>query len=266
LVEALRELGYSEGRNVAFHWRWADNRLENLPALAAELVRLEVDILVTSGTTAAKAAKQATGTIPILFSIGTDPVKHGLVTSLARPGGNLTGFTSTSIGELAGKRLQFLKEAIPELTKVGVLTDAQGSPPPRWDAAHGLGIEVHYLLLKTESDLEQTFAAATRSRVGGLILDDSQILVRNRARIGSLALRHRLPTIGAHADYAEAGLLMSYAPNQKVLIRRRAALVDRILRGDRDGRGCPGRRRAGDGRPPRRRLTPGPPGRTDGAL
>src|SRR5262245_55328327 len=236
LVEALRNLDYVEGRNVAFHWRWAANQVDALPGLAADLVRLNVNIILTVGTDAAKAVKGATDTIPVVFAIGSDPVRHGLVTSLARPGGNVTGVTTTSIGPLSGKLLQILKEAIPGLTKLGVLWEDLHVRPPsphRWDEARRLGIEVHFVEMRTSDDLEQAFEEARRARVGALWLNDSAVLRRNRTKIGSLGLQHQLPTVGTSSDYAPAGVLITYGQDLKEFAQRRAWLVDRILRGAR---------------------------------
>jgi putative ABC transport system substrate-binding protein len=201
-VAALHELGYVEGRNVIFHWRWAANRFDALPGLAADLVRLDVNIILTFGTDAAKAAKRATETIPIVFFIGSDPVKHGLVTSLSRPGGNVTGITTTSI-DLSGKLLQTLKETIPVLTKYGVLWEGPEPPPPspyRSEDARRLGLEAHFF--ETTGDgLGQAFEAARRARVGALLVSDSPVFTQNRTKIGSLGLQHRLPTVAPKVSW-----------------------------------------------------------------
>ena len=230
-AQALRALGYVEGQNVVIEYRIAEGQVDRLPGLAAELVRLPVDVILTFGTPTARAAKQATATTPIVFNVGTDPVHEGLVASLARPGGNLTGVTIGPV-EIEGKRLELLKETVPRLSRVAYLWDAAVGPSPASSQpAQILGIQVQFLEVKGPQDFTQAFEAASRGRAQALYVDDTPMLVRHHVEIAHLAARSRLPAVAAFRQFAEAGLLMSYGVNTADLHRRRAALVDKILKG-----------------------------------
>ncbi len=236
---ALRELGYIEGQNIAFEYRYAENNRERQPELAAELVRLKVDIIVVAGGVGPiQAAKNATKTIPIVMvGQGSDPVVAGLVESLARPGGNVTGPTLLS-RELGGKRLELLKEAVPQVARVAVLYDP-GSPSGVGElkevlpvAARALGLTVRPWEIRDADDFEKVFGALYKERPDGLyVLGGASLMRANRKRIASLALKSRLPSVYGTTEYVEAGGLMSYGANQADSYRRVAYFVDRILKG-----------------------------------
>ena len=232
----FRKLGYVEGKNIAFESRYAENKLERLPFLAAELVRLKVDVIVTPGANDTRAAKNATRTIPIVF-LGTvsDPVSLGLVDSLASPGGNITGFTSIG-GVLAGKQLELLKETIPKLSRVAVLWNAQNagstqvwkeSQPP----AKELGLQLHSMAISSANDIESGFRDAAKARSGALFVTGGGLIANNHKQIISLAIKNRLPAIAGHEDFAERGGFMSYGTDRIEPYRRAAVLVDKILKG-----------------------------------
>jgi len=230
--QGLRELGYVEGQNIRFEARWAQGRLDRLPGLAAELVRLPVDVIVTGGGEAARAAKQATSTIPIVMASGGDPVKLGVVESLARPGGNVTGVTSLS-SQLIAKRVELLGELLPKVSRVAILWDE--TPNSRisvqeLDAAgRTLGIGVHPVGVRGPNDFARAFSETTGERA--LIVVASPVLFTERKRIADLALKHRLPTAVGGREYAEAGGLFPYAVSYPELFQRAAGYVDKILRG-----------------------------------
>jgi len=231
----LRELGYVEGKNILFEYRYADGKLAPVPELAAELVRLKVDVLVTDTSNATEAAKNATKTIPVVFTTANDPVGDGQVASLARPGGNLTGFSILAL-DLNGKRLELLKEAFPKiervafLTRLGTATGEQRFKEAEADAK-GLGLRLQFLGAKGPDDLESAFDAAKRSGVQAVLAHPSTFVSTNRSRIIELAARHRLPVIYSGAEAAEAGGLMSYGPDIVDNYRRAAIYVDKILKG-----------------------------------
>ncbi|MBI2088981.1 MAG: ABC transporter substrate-binding protein [Deltaproteobacteria bacterium] len=232
--QGLRELGYVEGQDIVIEWRHAEGRVERLPILATELIRLKVDVIVTGGTPALLAAKDATTTIPIVLCIG-DPVREGFVASLARPGGNITGLTAISM-DLAGKRLELLKETVPRLTRAGVLWDAadQGAAANFKETealARALGVQVQSLEVRIPKDFESAFKAATGGRVQGLIVLPGPLITPHRTRIVELATKSRLPTMFADGRHVESGGLMSYAPNYSDLFRRATIYVDKILKG-----------------------------------
>lgn len=230
--EALQELGYVEGQNITFEQRWAEGRVDRLPGLAAELVRRRVDVIVTAGGEAARVAKQATSTIPIVMATGADPVRLGLVESLSRPGGNLTGVTSLS-ASLTAKRLELLTEFVPSVSRVTVLWD--GTPNSRLSvqdvetAAQTLGIAIHPVRARAPNEIEQAFSSAAREQA--LIVVASPSLFIERKRIAELAVKHRLPTVVGAREYTEAGGLFSYAVSYPDLFRRAAWYVDKILKG-----------------------------------
>jgi len=231
----LRELGYSEGRNVVVEYRWADGKAERLPALAAELVRLKVDIIVTSGTPGGLAAKNATSTIPIVLASGGDFVADGLVASFSRPGANITGL-SVFARELSGKRLEILKEAIPGMTRVAAAFNTL-NPGTRSlfketeAAATKLGLKVLPLDIHFPDGVERAFSEAVRLRASAVVIISDGATIVHRAQLGSAALQHHLPTIFANKTYLEGGGLMSYGPDIIEVWRRAATYVDRILKG-----------------------------------
>ena len=233
--QGLRELGYVEGQNIAFEWRLSGGSAERFPDLAAELVRLKVDVIVASDNPATAAAQKATSTIPIVMVNAMDPVRTGFVGSLARPGGNITGLTVQGT-DIQGKALQLLKEAVPTASRVAVLWDPT-EPGRRMQAteaevaARALGLEVHLLEARSPAELDSLFTAMTRARVDAVLVHPSQMLGALRARIVELAAQSRLPTIGVTSWWAEAGGRMSYSMRESDLFQRAASYVDKILRG-----------------------------------
>jgi putative ABC transport system substrate-binding protein len=233
--QGLRELGYVEGKNIVIEWRYAEGKLDRLPALAAELVRLKVDIIVTAGPSATRAAKEATSTIPIVMALDNDPVGSGVVASLARPGGNITGL-STLAPEISGKRLELLRETIPRLSRVAVLgTSASPSNPPMLReadiAAKAFGVKLQYLDVLNAKDIETAFRAASKGSADGVLLLQSAVLNSQRKQIADFAVNNRLPAIYFTAEWVEDGGLMSYGANYSDLYRRSATYVDKILKG-----------------------------------
>ena len=235
--QALRELGYVEGQNIVFEWRFSKRKRDRLPALADELVGLKVDVLFAHSLTAALATKNATRTIPIVFLSAVDPVAAGLVDSLARPGGNLTGLTHVA-PELADKRLELLKETIPNLSRVAVLWEPgnRGSEA-MWKesqlAARGLGLQLHSMEVTSADQFESAFQVATKADSDGLVVTLSRVIHGNRRRIADFAIKNRLPAIYADSRFVRSGGLMSYAPDRSEQYRRAAAYVDKILKGAR---------------------------------
>jgi len=234
--QGLRELGYLEGQNIVIERRDAKGILQRLPDVAAELVRLKVDVIVTTGSTGVVAAKQATSTVPIVMTTGGDPVALGLIASLARPGGNVTGLTSIS-NDLAGKRLELLKETIPKLTRVGVLWNPAdpgartGSFKETEAAAQAFGLHLQSLETQGPKDFESVFKAASKAQAHALIVLQTALINAHRTQIIELANKNRLPTMFGEGAQVEAGGLMSYAPNSADLFRRAATYVDKILKG-----------------------------------
>ena len=233
--DRLRELGYVEGQNVIFESRWGDGQIGRLRGLAAELIDAKVDILVTAGSEAALAAKRATGSIPIVTATGADPVELGLIASLARPGGNVTGVFSLS-NELAGKRLEFLKQLIPRVSRVAFLhhSDNRASALVLRDAesaARVMGLVVQGVGVRGSKELEAAFVAMKRARVDAVMLAETTIFIADRRRIADLALKYRLPMTAQSKEYAEAGALVSYGTDYPDLFRRAATFVDKILKG-----------------------------------
>jgi len=235
LRQRLRELGYLEGQNVAFESRFGEGKPDRLPRLAAELIGLKADVIVTSGTPATQAAKQATRTIPIVMTNNADPVGAGLVASLARPGGNVTGLTAQD-ADLGGKRLEFFLQVVPKGSRLALLIDesnpgtvliAKGTQA----AAASLGLQLQSLGVRDPGGLDSAFSALKESRAGALIVESSSMLFTWRKRLAELALKNRLPTMFAQRQYAEAGGLMAYAADFSDLFRRAATVVDKILKG-----------------------------------
>jgi len=232
-VQRLRELGWIEGRTIAIEYRWAEGRGERFAEIAAEFVRLNVDVIVTVGG-AVLAAKQATSLIPIVFAAAADPVGSGLVASLARPGGNVTGLSS-QFTDLAGKRLELLREMVPSLRRLAIMANA-GYPAAVLEMAEvqattrTLGLDVVTLELRRAEDIAPAFEAL-KGRAEALYVCAESLVTTNRVRINTLALAARLPTMHSIREYVEAGGLMSYGPNFPDLWRRAGDLVDKILRG-----------------------------------
>ena len=233
--QGLRELGYVEGQNILIEGRFYGDRTERLPALAVELVRLKVDVIVAQGPPAPEAAQRATSTIPIVMTVHQDPVGSGLVASLARPGRNVTGLSVLST-ELVGKRLQLLKEAVPGLSRVAVLWDPT-HPTATLQlreaevAARSLKVQLQVLEARAPGDFAGAFSAMTNGRAGGLIFLGGLMFFVERTRIVELAAQSRLPAIYGAKENAEAGGLMAYGPNLRESYRRAATYVDKILKG-----------------------------------
>ena len=234
--QALRELGYIEGRNVALEIRWAEGKPEQLPGLADELVRLKVDVIVATSGVAALAAKKATPTIPIVMVASSDAIRQGLVASLARPGGNVTGLTNIS-PEVSRKRLQILQEMLPRLSRVGVLWCGAISPVGKQEwaemqaAAKVLEVQLSSLEAPSRDDLASAFASATKHRVQAVLMVDCSRINPSVAEIVDLARKHRLPAIYPYPRFPQAGGLMSYGANDQDSPRRAATFVDKILKG-----------------------------------
>jgi putative ABC transport system substrate-binding protein len=238
LAQRLRELGWMEGRSVTIEYRWAEGREERLAEIADEFVRLKVDVIVTSGTPAVMASKQATSVIPIVFATAGDPVGSGLVASLARPGGNVTGL-ATLVADLAGKRLELLREIVPDLGRLAIMGNASNPftvlELNEVQAAAGtLGLEVVTLEIRRAQDIAPAFEAL-KGRVDALYVCTDALANTNRIRISTSALGVRLPTMHGSRDYVESGGLMSYGPNYPDLFRRSADYVDKILHGAKPG-------------------------------
>jgi len=237
--QGLRELGYVEGQNIAIEYRFAEGRPERLPALAAELVRLKVDVIVTGGPPAPEAAKQATGTIPVVFAVAADPVAVGLVASLARPGGNITGLASIS-GEVVGKQLELLKEVAPKISRVAVLQNSSNQAHRHTlrqaeGAARALGVQLHIVEARTPPEIDAAFAAMRSQRVGGVLVLRDPLFLTQRTQIAALAAKNRLPVVYGFREEAEAGGLMAYGASVPLMYRRAAIYVDKILKGAKPG-------------------------------
>jgi len=237
LKEGLRELGYVEGKNIGFEYRWAEGREERLPSLATDLVRIKVDVIVASGgAPAVRATMRATTAIPIVMLVGPDPVEAGLVASLARPGGNVTGLTY-QIDELPGKWLELLKETVPKLSRVAALWDpgnGEGMLNISERAARSLGLQLQALKVGRPDDYASAFAEARKRRAQAVVVLGSPFNYANRERIVALAAKHRLPAMYDQRDFVVgSGGLMSYGPDFYALFRRGATYVDKILKGAR---------------------------------
>jgi putative tryptophan/tyrosine transport system substrate-binding protein len=234
--QGLRERGWIEGQNIVIEYRYAEGKNNRLPDLAAELVRLEVDIIVTSGATETLPAKKVTTAIPIVMAAAGDPVGTGLVDSLARPGGNVTGLTNIS-PDLAGKRLELLKEVVPKLTRVALLWDPEGSQASTlaWKEsqlpARELGLQLQSIEVRRPNDLDKALQEATKARAGALAVLTGTLFVANQKRIAELAAKSRLPSIFHLKEFVEFGGLIAYGPDRSDLYRRAATYVDKILKG-----------------------------------
>ena len=232
--KGLGAMGYVEGRNLTIEFKWAEGRQDQLPRLAAELVRAKVDVIITSGMSAVLAANKATNTIPIIFAGAADPIAWGLVDSLARPGGNLTGLSELPGRELEGKRLEVLKDAVPRVSRVGVVLDSTGrvDPSPLHAAARALGLT---LILSDETatpdEFRSTFGAMIRERVHAVYAPQTPANVHHQNLIVELATKNRLPSMYGSSEFVEAGGLLSYGASFTDLFKRAAVYVDKILKG-----------------------------------
>ncbi len=241
-LQGLRDLGYVEGRNLVIEYRFAEGKLERLPALAAELVALKVDVIVAGSTLAAAAAQQATRTLPVVFTSAGDPVASGFVTSLARPGGNVTGLSFLA-AELVGKCLEQLKQAIPGVSRVAALWHP-GFLPERAEkdtlkeaevAARALGVQLQLVKARGPADFDRAFSEMTRARAGALTVLPSTMFFVERRRLVDLAAKNRLSAVYTLREFVDAGGLMAYGPNAADMYRRAATYVDKILKGAKPG-------------------------------
>ena len=233
--QGLRELGYADAKNILIEWRYAEGKADRLPALAAELVSLKVDVIVTAGPLPTRAAKEATTTIPIVMAQDPDPIGNGFVASLARPGGNITGLSMLA-SELSGKRLELLKETIPKLSRVAVFgtSTMPGTAQLLKEvelAAGALKVKLQYLDVVDPKDIENAFRAARKERADAVLSLASPVLDSHRTQIVELAVKNRLPVIYDRSEDVEAGGLMAYGVNLPGLHRRAATYVDKILKG-----------------------------------
>jgi putative ABC transport system substrate-binding protein len=233
--QGLRELGYVEGKNVVIESRYAEENLDRLPALAAELVRLKVDIIITGGPPAIRSAKEATSTIPIIMGFDSDPVANGFVASLARPGGNVTGLSALS-PEISGKQLELLKEIIPKLSRVAVIGSSAEPANARTLketelAARVFGLKLQKLDIHDSRDFDSAFAAATKGRADAALVLPSAYAFAERIQLIDLAAKNRLPVMYGSSEYVEAGGLITYGVSFTDLFRRAATYVDKILKG-----------------------------------
>jgi putative ABC transport system substrate-binding protein len=237
LVAGLRDLGYVEGRNIAFDHRYADGHPERIRDLAGQVVALKPDVIVVLGGDMVPSLKEATSTLPIVMLTSQDPVEAGVVASFGRPGGNMTGVAFVS-SETAGKRLQFLKEAMPSLSRVAVLWSPDhpdGEYRNAEAAARQLGIHLSSLEVRRPADFDTAFETATRARAEALMIVSSRLMNVNRARIFEFAGKHRLPVVSGWGPWVRAGGFLSYGPDLDALVRRAATHVDKILKGARPG-------------------------------
>jgi putative ABC transport system substrate-binding protein len=225
--QALRQLGYVEGQNLIVEYRSSDGHIERFPQLATDLIRLNVDIIITRGTPTALAAKEATATIPIVMAAIGEPVETGMVASLARPGGNVTGL-SAFVTELTAKRIEIMREVIPQLSRMALIDNiANRGAPAEWDetkrAAVAFGIQPQLYDVRKAEDIERAFSSAIAQRVNALSVGNDSVVITNRIRVVQLAAKHRLPAIYATREFVDAGGLLSYAPHYPDLYRRAAA-------------------------------------------
>jgi putative ABC transport system substrate-binding protein len=233
--QGLRALGYVEGKDIVIEWRSAEGKFDRLPALAAELVRLKVEVIVTAGPTVTRPVKEATSTIPIVMASDTDPVGNGFVASLARPGGNITGLATLS-PEMSGKLLELLKEINPRLSRLAVMGnsanpgDAQAKKETEL-AADAFKVQLQYLDVQDSKDIETAFRSATKGRADALLVLGNPVLNAHRKQVLDLAIKNRLPATYSRPEFVNAGGLMYYGTNFNDLYRRAAIYVDKILKG-----------------------------------
>jgi putative ABC transport system substrate-binding protein len=237
--DGLRELGYEEGRNILIEYRWADGNYQRFPALIAELLAANVDVIVTAGTPAALAVKNAMTTVPLVMVAVGDPVGTGLIASLSRPGGTMTGLSSIA-PDLEGKRLELLREVAPRLSRVALFWNPLNpfhdvSLKQARAAAQTLRIELQLLAVRVPQDLDQAFAAIVKDKPDALLLLADRVFLHNRARMMEFAAKHRLPNINAYRELVEVGGLMSYGPSYEYMHKRAALFVDKILKGANPG-------------------------------
>jgi len=233
--QGLRKLGYVEGKNIFIEWRSAEGKLDRLPALSAELVHLNVDIIVTGGRSVTRAVEEVTSTIPIVMTQDSDPVGNGFIASLARPAGNITGL-STLYPEISGKRLELLKEIVPRLSRVAVLgsLNRPGNVQAQAEldlAAKMARVQLQYIDVQSASDIRTAFQAASQRRNDAMVVLESPVLIAARDQVAQFALKTRLPAIYSRLENVEAGGLMSYGVSINDLFRRAAIYVDKILKG-----------------------------------
>ena len=233
--QGLREHAYSEGKNIVIEWRFAEGKEDLVPKLAAELVQLNVEIIVTGGTNVTRATKNATKTIPIVMASDADPVGNGFVASLARPGGNITGLVNLLAG-LSGKRLELLKEAIPDLSGVGILWNPDNPSSisgfkETQEAARALALKLQSLEVRSADDFDGAFQAATKPKVRAITVVSDSLMFSNRRLLLGFASKYKLPTMHTQSLWVDAGALMSYGTNFPDLYRRAAIYVDKILKG-----------------------------------
>jgi putative tryptophan/tyrosine transport system substrate-binding protein len=239
LTEGFRDLGYVEGRTILFEHRYAHEQYDRFPTLAKELVDLKVDVLMASILPAARAAEQATKTTPIVFVIVADPVGSGLAESLAHPGRNLTGMSNVT-EDLTAKRVQIFKDTVPDLKRMGLIVHPGGQSPQRvFDeyrtAAKTLGIETVVLEARTPSDLDAAMESASTQGLDAVATAPDSMIFNSRSRLAELALKYRLPYMGANLDAATAGALLAYGPNHADIFRHSAEVVDKIIKGEKPG-------------------------------
>jgi ABC-type uncharacterized transport system substrate-binding protein len=233
--DGFRELGYEEGHNITLEFRWAEGKYDRFPALIAELLAAKVDVLVTAGTPAALAVKKATSTVPLVFIAVGDPIGTGVVPSLARPGGNLTGLSSIA-PDLEGKRLALLREIVPKLSHVAFFLNPANafhtvSMRQARVAAQSLGIKLQPLEVRNSEDLDRAFASVVKEKPGALLILADRVFLHSRKRMMEFAIRQQLPSVNAYRELVEAGGLMSYGPSYEDMHRRAAGYVDKILKG-----------------------------------
>jgi putative ABC transport system substrate-binding protein len=240
LEQGLRELGYVEGRNLVLERRFAEGQQERLPTLAGDLVRLNVDIIVTGSNPVIAAVKQATTTIPVVMAVSRDPVGARFITSLARPGGNITGLANDAAPEIIGKNLELLKEAVPRVSRVAFLWNPV--PPGAGTfrnvvdtAARSLNVTVQSVQIRGRNELDDAFAAMVRERANGIVVAQDPITLGSRNQVVLLAAKSGIPAVYALREFVEAGGLMSYGPNIADQFRRAAVHVDKILKGAKPG-------------------------------
>ena len=235
LRQGLKESGYIEGQNLAIEYRWAENRFDRLPALAADLVRRQCAVIVTGGEAAALAAKAATATIPIVFATGNDPIEIGLVASLSRPGGNVTGIYFYS-GALLAKQLQLMHELVPKAAVIGMLVNPTGAVAESQirdaqEAARALGQQIHVVNASTEPEIDTAFATLAQHQVGVLVIQGNALFLGRRDQLVALAARHAVPTVYNEREYVAAGGLMSYGASITDAYRQVGVYTGRILKG-----------------------------------